>query len=82
MKTVYALAIWAIAVLPASADLYSNGPPAISDNFLLISGGPGLSDPFVPRDLAANIRLREIPSLSGLRAFASLTVVLCHVVSP
>ena len=32
--------------------------------------------------LAENIRLREIPSLSGLRAFASMTVVLCHVVSP
>lgn len=32
--------------------------------------------------LADNLRLAGIPSLSGLRAFASLTVVLCHVVSP
>ena len=32
--------------------------------------------------LARNVRLAEIPSLSGLRAFASMTVVLCHVVSP
>jgi len=32
--------------------------------------------------LAENLRLAEIPSLSGLRAFASMTVVLCHVVSP
>ncbi|MGA2715089.1 MAG: acyltransferase [Bryobacteraceae bacterium] len=29
-----------------------------------------------------NLRLAEIPSLSGLRAFASVTVVLCHAVSP
>jgi peptidoglycan/LPS O-acetylase OafA/YrhL len=34
------------------------------------------------RGLAKNSRLAEIPSLSGLRAFASMTVVLCHVVSP
>jgi len=34
------------------------------------------------RGLAGNSRLTEIPSLSGLRAFASMTVVLCHVVSP
>lgn len=34
------------------------------------------------RGLAGNLRLAEIPSLSGLRAFASVTVVLCHVVSP
>jgi peptidoglycan/LPS O-acetylase OafA/YrhL len=32
--------------------------------------------------LAGNTRLADIPSLSGLRAFASVTVVLCHVVSP
>jgi peptidoglycan/LPS O-acetylase OafA/YrhL len=32
--------------------------------------------------LRRNISLKEIPSLAGLRAFAALTVVLCHVVSP
>ena len=32
--------------------------------------------------LRSNVLLREIPSLSGLRAFAALTVVTCHVVSP
>jgi peptidoglycan/LPS O-acetylase OafA/YrhL len=32
--------------------------------------------------LRRNISLNEIPSLAGLRAFAALTVVLCHVVSP
>jgi peptidoglycan/LPS O-acetylase OafA/YrhL len=32
--------------------------------------------------LRRNMALREIPSLAGLRAFAALTVVFCHVVSP
>lgn len=35
-----------------------------------------------PRGFTANLGLADIPSLSGLRAFASLTVVLCHAVSP
>lgn len=34
------------------------------------------------RGFTANLRLADIPSLSGLRAVASLTVVLCHTVSP
>jgi peptidoglycan/LPS O-acetylase OafA/YrhL len=38
--------------------------------------------PSPPRGFTENLRLAEIPSLSGLRAFASITVVLCHAVSP
>ncbi|HEX4136276.1 MAG TPA: acyltransferase [Bryobacteraceae bacterium] len=49
---------------------------------LRVESGPPVATTHPPCDLAANVQLREIPSLSGLRAFASLTVVLCHVVSP
>jgi peptidoglycan/LPS O-acetylase OafA/YrhL len=35
----------------------------------------------IAEPLSSNIALREIPSLSGLRAFASLTVLVFHVVT-
>ena len=52
------------------------------EHLLLEEQRPATTTPPSSCGLAGNVQLREVPSLSGLRAFASITVVLSHVVSP
>ena len=46
-KTLYALALLAIAVVPVSADLYTNGPINGTEDAYSINGGYATSDSFV-----------------------------------